>query len=161
MKSISKRRIKKWDIYEITIHDSKRYLQFIYADSDYLGLDLVRVFNLKEERIEKFDLNKIIESDAYRYFHTSFKAGINLNCWNYIENNPIESDFEPLFFRGPEDYGNGVGKSMEWYLIQGRNKIHIGELTDEYKNYPMEDGVSLKKIIEILELGYNPAVISS
>lgn len=126
------KRLTPGNIFQI-IHETEiRYFQYFYTDQNYLGGDLIWVFNCKEQTI---DLEVIVKSGYSFYFYTTINAGVKLKQWKLIGNKPIpkEMQYYPKF-RWSKYHGNNL---EDWYILCYDKKEHIGKnITDKQMKIP-------------------------
>ena len=111
------------NIFQI-IHESEtRYFQYFYTDQNYLGGDLIWVFN---QKAKTNNLVEIIKSGYNFCFYTTLDTGVKLKMWTLIGNMDIlpEMQFYPKFrWRDME--------TDDWYILQYDEKTNVGKTLNE------------------------------
>lgn len=124
------KRIKRGDVFKVIENGEVRYFQYFYTDPNYLGGDLIWVFNLDKETQ---DPNEIVGSGYSFYFYTKIQAGIKMKKWEQLTNIEIEEkmNFYPSFRW--RDIDTGL-----WYKLQYDKKHLLGMvLNDEESKIPV------------------------
>ncbi|TPG40251.1 hypothetical protein EAH81_13240 [Flavobacterium pectinovorum] len=118
------------NIFKINIEKEVRYFQYFYSDSNYLGGDLIWIFNLNEDTE---NLNEILNSGYSFYFYTTVETGVKLKKWKLLGNLEIPEEMKShLPFRW-RDIETGI-----WYKLQYDKKTPLGTtLTNEQLKIPI------------------------
>lgn len=121
--SMAKKKMVKGNIYKVINNDEIGYFQYFYSDSNYLGGDLIWVFNLKSGTD---NLNEILESGYSFYFYTGIEAGLKMKKWILLGNIsvPEKMEFYPSFRW--RDLETGI-----WYKLQYDQKTQLGSVLSE------------------------------
>lgn len=117
------KRMTSGNIFKIIDENEVRYFQYFYTDQNYLGGDLIWVFN---QKTETSDLSEIIKSGYNFCFYTTIDAGVKLKKWQLIGNAkiPLEMQYYPEFRWRDTENGN-------WFIMKYDNKIDIGKTLNE------------------------------
>lgn len=126
-------KLKEGDIFKIIHETEVRYFQYFYTDMNYLGGDLVWVFNY-QKATDNIDM---IMSSGYKfYLYTTIQPGVKMKLFEKIGNAsiPKEMHYIPKFRYTGDDLTKEIEK---WTIIQGDKKEIIGkDLTEEQKKLP-------------------------
>jgi hypothetical protein len=127
---MSEKRKIQGNIYKIIHPTENRYFQYVYSDLNYLGGDLICVFNLETETT---DLDEILHSGFKFYLYTTILAGIKIKKWSLVGKKTVADKIKDDFsFRWRE------GETFEWYRLEYKKKEKIGvSLTHENFNIPV------------------------
>ncbi|WP_306350851.1 hypothetical protein [Flavobacterium sp. '19STA2R22 D10 B1'] len=124
------KRMTTGNIFKIVNGIEIRYFQYFYSDVNYLGGDLIWVFNIDKETQ---NLDEIINSGYSFCFYTALNTGIKMKKWTLMGNKtiPVEMQYYPKFrWRDLETH--------DWYILQYDKKIKIGKnLTEEENKIPV------------------------
>lgn len=118
------------NIYKIIHQTEIRYFQYVYSDINYLGGDLICVFNLETETM---DLDEILNSGFKFYLYTTILAGLKIKKWSLLGKKTVADKVkEDFVFRWRD------GETFEWYIIKYQKKEKIGfNLTPENLGIPV------------------------
>ncbi len=146
--------LKEGDVFEARVKDRYHYFQFIYADRNYLGGELVRLFNYNSaEPMIVFDFDLLWCFGVKCHYHTMVRYGAREGFWQRVGKQLIESDFEPPTFRATNQYK--ALKATDWRLLKASECTFIGEIHDELRKLPISSIRQPHRLIEIIELGYD------
>jgi hypothetical protein len=117
------KRMTSGNIFKIIDENEVGYFQYFYTDQNYLGGDLIWVFNKKTETN---DLSEFVKSGYNFCFYTTIDAGVKLKKWQLIGNTeiPIEMQYYPEFRW--RDIENG-----DWYIMKYDTKVNVGKILNE------------------------------
>jgi hypothetical protein len=117
------KRMTPGNIFKIIHENEVRYFQYFYTDQNYLGGDLIWVFN---QKTETNDLKEIINSGYNFCFYTTIDAGVKLKKWQLIGNIeiPIEMQYHPEFRWRDTDTG-------DWFIMKFDKKENVGKILND------------------------------
>ena len=128
-KTRTMKRLTSGNVFKIIDDTEIRYFQYFYSDMNYLGGDLIWVFNLEKDTT---DLDEIVNSGYSFYFYTTINAGVKMKKWSLLGNKVIPSrmDYYPSF------RWKAVG-TEDWFILTFDKKEYIGKtLTEEQMKLP-------------------------
>ena len=86
----------------------------------------------------EYDEQEVLNDEVNFYAHTILRIGIDNGTWYKVGKSKEVGDLTKIMFRFSSDLGGGGGvkrKSYNWYVWKiNEEYIHIGELTDDFKN---------------------------
>ncbi|WP_031454657.1 hypothetical protein [Flavobacterium chungangense] len=124
------KKITVGDVFKIISDNEVRYFQYFYTDSNYLGGNLIWVFNQDKETD---NLNEILDSGYSFYFYTAIEAGIKMKKWKLLGNVQIPAEMNHHVLFRWRDLDSGL-----WYKLKYDQKHLIGiNLTNEEFKIPI------------------------
>lgn len=150
-------KVKPGDVFEVYLDDKKSCIQYVFQDLEYLGGHLIRAFNYEVPKNQGVNIENVIKSGIKFYSYTRLTQGIDENLWSKIGNIPIESNFEAPRFRQTPDVYSMVKKSFKWNIFKAgtEERVHIGEVTDEYKDLPIAGVKPPTAIVQQIKTGWD------
>ena len=127
------------DIFCIEIdNEYKCYFQYIAKDMSQLNSSVIRVFKRHYPMDYEYDEQEVLNDEVNFYAHTILRIGIDNGTWYKVGKSKELGDLTKILFKFSSDLGGGGGvkrKSYHWYVWKlNEEYIHIGELTDDFKN---------------------------